>query len=128
MGTIIYILLALLLLGIMVTVHELGHFCAARACGIAVRAFGVGFGPKLLSWTGKKSGTEDSLRLVPCGGFCAFYGEDDAQGKDKEDPRSMLLQPAWKRLITIAAGPVMNFVLALSLIHILSEVLLIIKH
>ena len=46
MGTIIYILLALLLLGIMVTVHELGHFCAARACGIAVRAFGVGFGPK----------------------------------------------------------------------------------
>ena len=112
MGTIIYILLALLLLGIMVTVHELGHFCAARACGIAVRAFGVGFGPKLLSWTGKKSGTEYSLRLVPCGGFCAFYGEDDAQGKDKEDPRSMLLQPAWKRLITIAAGPVMNFVLA----------------
>ena len=112
MGTIIYILLALLLLGIMVTVHELGHFCAARACGIAVRAFGVGFGPKLLSWTGKKSGTEYSLRLIPCGGFCAFYGEDDAQGKDKEDPRSMLLQPAWKRLITIAAGPVMNFVLA----------------
>ena len=52
MGTIIYILLALLLLGIMVTVHELGHFCAARACGNAVRAFGVGFGPKLLSWTG----------------------------------------------------------------------------
>ena len=119
MGTIIYILLALLLLGIMVTVHELGHFCAARACGIAVRAFGVGFGPKLLSWTGKKSGTEYSLRLVPCGGFCAFYGEDDAQGKDKEDPRSMLLQPAWKRLITIAAGPVMNFVLGFVVLLIL---------
>ena len=72
MGTIIYILLALLLLGIMVTVHELGHFCAARACGIAVRAFGVGFGPKLLSWTGKKSGTEYSLRLIPCGAFALF--------------------------------------------------------
>lgn len=112
MATILYVILALLLLGIMVTVHELGHFCAARACGIAVRGFGIGFGPKLLSWTGKKSGTEYSLRLIPCGGFCSFYGEDDAQEKDREDPRSMLLQPAWKRLITIAAGPFMNFVLA----------------
>ena len=113
MSSILYILLALLLLGIMVTVHELGHFCAARACGIAVQAFAVGFGPKLVSWKGKKSGTEYSIRLIPCGGFCAFYGEDDTQGKEaKEDPRSMMLQPAWKRLITIAAGPLMNFVLA----------------
>ena len=49
MSTILYVILALLLLGIMVTVHELGHFTAARACGIAVRAFGVGFGPKIFS-------------------------------------------------------------------------------
>lgn len=113
MATFLSILLALLLLGIMVTVHELGHFCAARACGIAVRAFGIGFGPKLVSWKGKKSGTEYSLRLIPGGGFCAFYGEDDATGeKAKQDPRSMTLQPAWKRLITIFAGPLMNFVLA----------------
>ncbi len=113
MSTIIYVLLALLLLGIMITVHELGHFCAARACGIAVRAFGVGIGPKILSRKSKKSGTEYSLRLIPCGGFCAFYGEDDAQETHKEDPRSLLLQPAWKRLICTAAGPLMNFVLAL---------------
>lgn len=113
MTTILYVLLALLLLGIMITVHELGHFCAARACGIAVHAFGIGFGPKILTWTGKKSGTEYSLRLIPCGGFCAFYGEDDTEGQEaKEDPRSMMLQPAWKRLITIAMGPIMNFVLA----------------
>ncbi len=113
MSSILYILLALLLLGIMVTVHELGHFCAARACGIAVQAFAVGFGPKLVSWKGKKSGTEYSIPLIPCGGFCAFYGEDDTQGQEaKEDPRSMMLQPAWKRLITIASGPLMNFVLA----------------
>ncbi|MBQ7455417.1 MAG: site-2 protease family protein [Clostridia bacterium] len=113
MSTILYILLALLLLGIMVTVHELGHFCAARACGIAVRAFSIGFGPKILGWKSKKHETEYTLRLIPGGGYCAFYGEDDTEGKEaKEDPRSMTLQPAWKRLITIFAGPLMNFVLA----------------
>ena len=113
MTTFLYILLALLLLGIMVTVHELGHYTAARLCGIAVRAFSVGFGPKLAGWTSKKTGTEYTLRLIPGGGYCAFYGEDDTEGKEaKTDPRSMMLQPAWKRLFTIFAGPLMNFVLA----------------
>jgi len=112
MSTILYVILALLMLGIMITVHELGHFLAARACGIAVRSFGIGFGPRVAHWVSQKTGTEYSFRLIPAGGFCGFYGEDDADGKDKDDPRSMMLQPAWKRLITIAAGPVMNFVLA----------------
>ena len=113
MSTILYVILALLLLGIMVTVHELGHFTAARACGIAVRAFGVGFGPKIFSRKSKKSGTEYSLRAIPGGGFCAFYGEDDITGEqEKTDPRSFTIQPAWKRLIVMAAGPIMNFVLA----------------
>ena len=112
MSTILYVILALLLLGIMVTVHELGHFTAARACGIAVRAFGVGFGPKIFSRKSKKSGTEYSLRAIPGGGFCAFYGEDDITGEqEKTDPRSFTIQPAWKRLIVMAAGPIMNFVL-----------------
>lgn len=112
MSTILYVILALLLLGIMITVHELGHFLAARACGIAVRSFGIGFGPRVAHWRSKKTGTEYSFRLIPAGGFCGFYGEDDASGKDREDPRSLNNQAAWKRLITIAAGPVMNFVLA----------------
>lgn len=112
MTTILYVLLALVLLGIMITVHELGHFLAARLCGIAVKSFGIGFGPRVAHWTSKKTGTEYSFRLIPAGGFCGFYGEDDADGSDKDDPRSMMLQAPWKRLITIAAGPVMNFVLA----------------
>lgn len=112
MSTIVYVLLALLLLGIMVVVHEAGHFFAARACGIAVRAFGIGFGPKLFGWTGKK-GTEYVIRLIPGGGYCAFYGEDDTTGEQaKLDPRAMELQAPWKRLITLFAGPFMNFVLA----------------
>lgn len=112
MSTILYVALALLMLGIMITVHELGHFLAARACGIAVRSFGIGFGPRVAHWVSKKTGTEYSFRLIPAGGFCGFYGEDDAQGKDKNDPRSLNNQAAWKRLVTIAFGPIMNFVLA----------------
>ena len=112
MTTILSVLLALLMLGIMVAVHEAGHFFAARACGIAVRSFGIGFGPKLLSWTGK-SGTEYAFRLIPGGGYCAFYGEDDTEGKTaRTDPRALELQKPWKRLITLFAGPFMNFVLA----------------
>lgn len=112
MTTIISILLALLMLGIMVAVHEAGHFFAARACGIAVRAFGIGFGPKIISRTGK-NGTEYVFRLIPGGGYCAFYGEDDTTGeKAKQDPRALELQKPWKRLVTLFAGPFMNFVLA----------------
>ena len=112
MSTILYVALALLMLGIMITVHELGHFLAARACGIAVRSFGIGFGPRVAHWISKKTGTEYSFRLIPAGGFCGFYGEDDATGKDKDDPRSLNNQAAWKRMVTIAFGPIMNFVLA----------------
>lgn len=112
MSTIISVLLALLMLGIMVAVHEAGHYFAARACGIPVRSFGIGFGPKLLSRTGK-TGTEYVIRLIPGGGYCGFYGEDDTQGETaKNDPRALQRQPAWKRLITLFAGPFMNFVLA----------------
>ena len=112
MSTVLYVFLALLLLGIMVMVHELGHFTAARLCGIAVRSFGIGFGPRLVSWTGRHTGTEYTLRIIPGGGYCGFYGEDDAKGDAASDPRSITLQPAWKRLITLFAGPFMNFVLA----------------
>ena len=113
MATILSVFLALLMLGIMIAVHEAGHFTAARACGIPVRSFGIGFGPKLFGWKGKKSGTDYVFRLIPGGGYCAFYGEDDTQAEPgKEDPRSLQLQAPWKRLIVLFAGPFMNFVLA----------------
>lgn len=110
MSTVLYVVLAILLLGILVTGHELGHFTAARACGIEVKEFAVGMGPKLLSRKGKKS--VFSLRALPFGGFCAFYGEDDPTDAAADDPRALNRQPAWKRLIVILAGPLMNFVLA----------------
>ena len=110
--SIIYILLALLLLGILVTVHEWGHFIAARVTGIPVREYSIGFGPKLLQWKSRKHETLFSLRLIPAGGYCAFYGEDDPDEKADEDPRAMRGFPVWKRIVVVFMGPCMNFVLA----------------
>ena len=107
-----YILLALLLLAILITVHEFGHFLAARAMKIEVREFAVGMGPKIVGWKSKKYETDFSIRAIPLGGFCAFYGEDDTKGISKDDPRAFPKQNVWKRLFVILMGPVMNFVLA----------------
>ena len=107
-----YIILALLLLAILITVHEFGHFLAARAMKIEVREFAVGMGPKIVGWKSRKYETDFSIRAIPLGGFCAFYGEDDTTGESKNDPRAFSRQNVWKRLFVILMGPVMNFVLA----------------
>ena len=110
--SIVYILLALLMLCIMVSIHEWGHFIAARMTGIPVKEYSIGFGPLLFQWKSKKYETVFSIRAIPAGGFCAFYGEDDPDEKADEDPRAMRGFPVWKRFVTVLMGPVMNFVLA----------------
>ncbi len=107
-----YIIAAIALLAILIVVHEQGHFWAARATGIAVSEFSVGFGPKLLGWKSRKHGTAFSVRAVPMGGYCAFYGEDDVKGTSGNDPRAFPKQKLWKRMVTILMGPGMNFLLA----------------
>jgi len=80
--TLLYILLAILLLAILIVVHELGHFWAARLMRIEVSEFGVGFGPKLFSWKSRKHDTTFVIRAIPLGGYNAFFGEtqEDAAG------------------------------------------------
>ena len=109
-----YILLAIVLLGVLITVHEFGHFAAARLCGIPVKEYSIGFGPKLVQWKSKKHETVFSIRPIPLGGYCMFYGDtdDDPNGEKKDDPRNYNNAPVWKRMISVAAGPLMNFVLA----------------
>lgn len=107
-----YIIIALLLLGILVTIHEAGHFLAARLTGIPVSEFAIGMGPKLLGWHSKKHDTQFSLRLIPVGGYCAFVGEDDVDGSHADQAFAFNNQPVWKRLLTVFSGPLMNFVLA----------------
>ena len=107
-----YIILALLLLAILITVHEFGHFLAARAMKIEVREFAIGMGPKIVGWKSRKYETDFSIRAIPLGGYCAFYGEDDAKGESKDDPRAFPKQNVWKRLFVIFSGPLMNIILA----------------
>lgn len=102
----LYILIAILMLGFIVTAHEFGHYLVGRLCGIGIVEFSVGFGPKLIGWT--RRDIRYSIRAIPLGGYCSFVGEDDSS----ENPAAMNNQPVWKRLFTVAAGPVMNFVLA----------------
>ena len=102
-----YVLLALAMLSVLVVTHELGHFLAARACGIAVQEFSVGMGPLLLKRNGKH-GTQFSLRALPIGGFCMFYGED----QNAQEKNAFARASVPKRAITIASGPMMNFVVA----------------
>lgn len=111
---ILYVLLALLLLGVLITAHEFGHFASARLCGIPVKEFSIGFGPKLVQWRSKKHETVFSLRPIPLGGYCMFYGDtdDDPASKKKDDPRNYNNAPVWKRMISVFSGPLMNFVLA----------------
>ena len=73
--TIIYILAAVLVFGVLIAVHELGHFLAAKACGVRVNEFSIGMGPEV--WSREAGETQYSLRALPIGGFCAMEGEED---------------------------------------------------
>ena len=76
MSTFVYILVAVLVFGVLIAVHELGHFLAAKACGVRVNEFSIGMGPAIFKK--KKGDTLYSLRCLPFGGFCAMEGEDEA--------------------------------------------------
>jgi len=106
------ILLAIVLLAILIVIHEMGHFFAARAMKIDVREFAVGFGPKLFGWKSRKYETTFAIRLIPLGGYCAFYGEDEPGEIDRTDPRIFGNHSVWRRFLVILMGPMMNFVLA----------------
>lgn len=110
---VLYIIIAILMFGILVAVHELGHFLTAKLCGVRVNEFSVGMGPALLKK--QKGETLYSLRLLPVGGYCAMEGEDEASS----DPRAFGAQGGVKKVIILAAGAFMNFVVGFLLILIL---------
>jgi len=102
----------IILLSVLIFVHELGHFLAARIAGVGILKFSLGFGPKIV---GKKIGeTEYVLSWIPLGGFVKLLGESGNEELSPEDEkRSFFKQAVWKRMLIILAGPVFNFLLAL---------------
>jgi regulator of sigma E protease len=103
-----------IVIGILILIHELGHFFVARWVGVGVERFSIGFGPVLLRWRGKE--TEYCLSAIPMGGYVKMLGEENPLESGTSMPydpkKAFALKPLWARFLIVFAGPGMNFVLA----------------
>lgn len=99
------LVVSVLAFGLMIFIHELGHFVAAKLSGVQVNEFAIGMGPTLLKF--QRGETKYAIRLLPIGGFVSMEGEDEAS----DNPRSFDKKPIWKRAIILVAGATMNIVL-----------------
>ena len=137
----LYILFAILIFGLLISIHELGHFIVARLCGVKILEFAIGMGPKLFSWKGKKHGTVYALRAFPIGGFVNMLGENGMEAVQGEngmpqeeentlEGESIALSPelekqaycnqsVWKRILISIAGPAMNIILGVLLMLVI---------
>lgn len=111
----LYILLALFVFGIMILVHELGHFVFAKIFKVAINEFSIGMGPKIFSKK-LKDGVQYSLRAFPIGGFVAMEGETE----ESENPNSFDKKPAYQRFIIVSAGAIVNIIVAIIIVFFLS--------
>lgn len=105
----------LVAIALLVAVHEWGHFAMARLCGIKVLKFSIGFGPRVLGWTSKRSGTQYQIGLLPLGGFVKMLDEREAPVAAAERDQAFNRAPLRNRAAVVAAGPVANLCLALIL-------------
>lgn len=139
-GALSWTLPFLFVLTIVVTVHEFGHFLAAKACGVAVDRFSLGFGQAILRWR-DRSGTEWRLGWVPLGGYVRFAGDENASSVPDSDDLALLrreiiaregpaavrryfhFKPLWQRSIVVVAGPLANFVLSTVLFSLVFAIL-----
>lgn len=108
---IVTILLTILILGVLITIHELGHYTAARIFKVTIREFAIGMGPKILQYTSKKTAIKYTLRLFPIGGFVNMVGEDETA--DVNDPGALPNKPVWQRMIITVSGAIMNLILGI---------------
>lgn len=108
-----FIVIAIIAFGILIGIHEFGHFVAAKSLGVKVNEFSIGMGPAIFKR--QKGETLYALRCLPIGGYCAMEGEDE----ETEDPRCFTKQRAWKRIIILCAGSFMNFLLGFVLVVII---------
>lgn len=114
------VLFALAIL-VSVALHECGHMWVARATGMKVRRYFVGFGPTL--WSTRRGEIEYGVKAVPLGGFCEIVGMTSVEElKPDEEPRAMYKQKTWKRSAVLFAGPAMNFVIGLVLIYAIAVI------
>ena len=126
-----YIVPFLLVLTLIVFIHELGHYLAGRWSGIGITAFSIGFGPEIIGFN-DKHGTRWKLSAIPLGGYVKFLGDEDAASSpdydslaalpEAERKRTFLGAALWKRAITVAAGPIANFILAIAIFAVMFSI------
>src|SRR5260221_9095081 len=135
-NAIFYVVPFLLIITLIISIHELGHFWTARACGVAIARFSMGFGPPIVSWR-DRGGVEWRIGWLPLGGYVRFAGDENAASLPDQDDLDSLrarivaregpgaekkylhFKPLWQRALIVAAGPAANFVLAFVLLTIL---------
>jgi regulator of sigma E protease len=105
----------LVAIALLVAVHEWGHFAMARACGVKVLKFSIGFGPRVVGWTSKRSGTQYQIGLLPLGGFVKMLDEREEPVAAADLPYAFNRKPLKSRAAVVAAGPIANLVLAVIL-------------
>jgi regulator of sigma E protease len=118
LDVVISALALLVTLGILVTIHEFGHFWVARRCGVKVLKFSIGFGKAIKTWVGK-DGVEYVIAPIPLGGYVKMLGQEDTTVVDSsglsasERDCSLACKPLWQKMAVVAAGPIANFLLAI---------------
>lgn len=120
MSVLFIVLAALLILGPLIAIHEFGHFWVARRMGVKVLVYSIGFGPTVLQWTSKKSGVHYRLAALPLGGYVRMLDEREGNVAPEEVHLAFNRQSPLKRIAIVAAGPLINLLLAVVLFWILS--------
>ena len=113
------LLAAVFVLGPLIALHEWGHFIVARLCGVKVLTYSIGFGPKLTGWTSKRSGIDYRISMLPLGGYVKMLDEREGEVAAEERHLAFNRQHPLKKIAIVAAGPIMNFIIAIGLFWVL---------
>lgn len=116
---ILTILAAIFVLGPLIALHEWGHYIVARLCGVKVLTYSIGFGPKLASWTSKKTGIDYRISAIPLGGYVKMLDSREADVAEHEKHLDFNNQHPLKKIAIVVAGPLMNFLIAICLFWVL---------
>lgn len=119
---ILNIIYFIIILGVIVFIHEFGHFCFAKKAGIYVYEFSLGMGPRLFKFNRKNDETDYSIRLFPIGGFVQLAGEDIELDKNIKEEQRLQSKTWWQRFSTMVAGVTFNFILAIIILFIIALV------
>ena len=103
-------------LGVLIVIHELGHYWVARRCNVKVLRFSIGFGRPLLRWVRGADRTEWVLAAVPLGGYVRMLDERDGTVPSEDLPRSFTRRPPWARILVLLAGPAANLIFAVAVL------------